>query len=155
MEGDAEVVTADVDLLNFSYRGVTPFEKPIVLTARACNRAGVVTLDCAYRYTLCLVCDRCLAPFTQEVDHTISHTVVRALNTSEDDDYVVAPDGIVELTELATNDVILSLPGKFLCRDDCKGLCPACGCDLNQVSCICARKEPDPRLAALDKFFED
>lgn len=154
-EGDADVVTADVDLCDFSYRGVSPFALPVLLKGQAANRTGVVTLDCTYRYTLCLVCDRCLTPFHRQVEQHTSHTVVRELNTSEDDDYLVAPDGIVDLMEVATNDIILSLPSKFLCKDDCKGLCPVCGCDLNQKSCGCVTRQPDPRLAALDKFFED
>lgn len=154
-EGDAEVVTADVDLRDFSYRGVSPFEAPIALRAQGHNRTGVVTLDCAYGYTLHLTCDRCLTPFTSEVKQQVTHTAVRTLNNADDDDYLVVPDGFVELTELVANDIILALPGKFLCREDCKGLCPICGGDRNQHECGCNRKQPDPRLAALDQFYED
>ena len=154
-EGDAEVVTANVDLTELSYRGVSPFKEPAKLEAKAVNRAGVVTLDCIYTYTLNLICDRCLTTITRGVTQNASHIVVRALNNSEDDDFVVAEDGIVELTELATNDIILELPGKFLCKEDCKGLCPICGCDQNKVVCGCETKQIDPRLAALDRFYEN
>ena len=116
---------------------------------------GVVSLDCTYRYTLALRCDRCLAPVLREVTLTVPHTVVRSLqNSEEDDEYLVAPDGFVELGELATNDVIPELPTRTLCREDCKGLCPVCGCDRNTIRCECQEKQTDPRLAALDKFFE-
>lgn len=153
-EGEAEVVTADVDLCDFSYRGVAPFRAPIALSAEARNHAGVVTLDCVYRYTLELSCDRCLTPFNVPCNQRHTHTVVRSLNTGHDDDYLVLPDGIVELDELAANDVLLELPAKFLCKDDCKGLCPVCGCDLNQSSCSCDTRQTDPRLAVLDDFFQ-
>lgn len=154
-EGNAEVVTAFVDLREFHYRGVSPFERPIALTAKGENHVGVVTLNCTYIFSLCLSCDRCLAPFTTEVKQHTCHTVVRQLNDSDEEGYLVLPDGFVELDELATNDIVLALPSKFLCKEDCKGLCPVCGCDLNATSCGCSKKQTDPRLAGLDKFFED
>ncbi|MEG1777710.1 MAG: DUF177 domain-containing protein, partial [Angelakisella sp.] len=120
--GEAEVVTANVDLTQESYRGIFPFKEPIVLKARASNRAGVVTLNCTYTYTLHLTCDRCLTTITREVTQEASHIVVRELNNTEDDDFLLAPSGIVELSELAQGDIVLELPGKFLCKEDCKGL---------------------------------
>ena len=155
--GGSEVVTDDVDLSWYQYRGTKPFRTPVRLTAQAKSRAGVVSLDCTYRYTLELVCDRCLAPFTREAEQKASHTVVRVLQNPDEDgggEYLAVPDGIVELDELATNDVIPELPSRTLCREDCKGLCPICGCDRNVTLCHCRQEEGDPRLAALDKFFE-
>lgn len=154
-EGESDVVTEDVDLCTFRYRGVTPFKEPVRMMAKASNRAGVVSLDCAYWFNLSLTCDRCLTPFTKQVTQHSVHTVVRSLQNEDDDDYLVAPEGIVELDGLATNDILLELPTKFLCRDDCKGLCPACGRDRNQADCGCRTTGVDPRLEALDKFFEE
>ena len=153
--GDTETVSAKVDLKEFNYRGVSPFNDPIALSGEVANRTGVITINFTYEYTLHLVCDRCLTPFTHDVKQQVIHTVVRELNSADDDDYVVVPNGIVELIPLATNDIILSLPAKFLCTDDCKGLCIGCGCDLNRSACSCEAKPCDPRLAILDKFFED
>ncbi|MEG2073871.1 MAG: DUF177 domain-containing protein [Angelakisella sp.] len=153
--GEAEVVTANVDLTQESYRGIFPFKEPIVLEARASNRAGVVTLNCTYTYTLHLTCDRCLTTITREVTQEASHIVVRELNNTEDDDFLLAPSGIVELSELAQGDIVLELPGKFLCKEDCKGLCPKCGQNLNHGSCGCDTRQLDPRFAALDRFYEE
>ena len=64
------------------------------------------------------------------------------------DDYIVLPDLVLDLDALAEEDVVLNLPSKVLCKDDCKGLCPQCGKNLNDGPCDC--KEPvDPRLAGL------
>lgn len=153
--GVSDVVTDDVDLRSYAAGGQSPLQAPVRLTAEARNRAGVVSLDCTYRFTLDACCDRCLAPIHREMTLTIPHTVVRSLqNTEEDDEYLVAPDGFVELSQLATNDVIPELPSRFLCREDCKGLCPVCGCDRNVTQCQCEERTADPRLAPLDKFFE-
>ena len=88
---------------------------------------------------------------------TVPHTVVRSLqngSAGEDDEYLVAPDGLVDLDALSADDLIPELPQKTLCREDCKGLCPICGCDRNLTQCGCKEQRGDPRLAALDKFFE-
>ncbi|MGB9809870.1 MAG: YceD family protein, partial [Caldanaerobacter sp.] len=50
--------------------------------------------------------------------------------------------------------VILSLPMKFLCKEDCKGLCPICGTNLNYGSCSCKREDIDPRLEVLSKLLQ-
>lgn len=155
---DPQTVTEDLDLSRYSAGGENPFRTPVRLTATARNRVGVVSLDCAYRCTLALRCGRCLAPVSREVTLTVSHTVVRSLqngSAGEDDEYLVAPDGLVELDELCANDLIPELPTRTLCREDCKGLCPICGCDRNTTRCGCEERRTDPRLAALDKFFED
>lgn len=155
-EGETKVVTVDVDLSWVKYRGVSPFQQPVILSVKAVNRLGVASLGCAYRYTLYLDCDRCLKPFQKQVTLNCTHTVVRRLanENSDDEEFLLAPDGFVELDELATNDVIPELPSRFLCREDCKGLCPICGCDLNETACGCSADRTDPRLQALGRFFE-
>ena len=50
---------------------------------------------------------------------------------------------------LVETETTLALPMKPLCREDCRGLCPACGGNRNLVACACASPAPDPRLAAL------
>ena len=154
--GFSDVVTDDVDLSQYSAGGERPLRDPVHITAQAKNRVGVVSLDCTYRFALDLPCDRCLAPVHRDMTLSIPHTVVRSLQNGpqDDEEYLVAPDGFVELSELAANYVIPELPSRFLCREECKGLCPICGCDRNVTQCQCQTKETDPRLADLDKFFE-
>ena len=57
--------------------------------------------------------------------------------------------------ELVREDIILSLPYRFLCREDCKGLCPVCGKNLNTGSCGCRSGKVDPRLEILKKLIDD
>ena len=60
----------------------------------------------------------------------------------------------MDLDELVRADLLLELPTKVLCREDCKGLCPKCGKDLNFGPCDC-KKEIDPRWQALSDLFPD
>ena len=97
LPGEADVVTADVDLTTVKHAGRPLFTAPVNVTAKAVNRAGVVTLDCTYRFTLHVRCDRCLAPLELPVDRTVSHTVVRGVNGEDDETFLVAENGCVEL----------------------------------------------------------
>ena len=49
--------------------------------------------------------------------------------------------------------LVLAMPLKVLCREDCAGLCPQCGTDLNVEACACAAREPDERWAKLQDLL--
>jgi uncharacterized protein len=53
------------------------------------------------------------------------------------------------LEDAVREQVLLTLPGRTLCQEDCKGLCPHCGINRNLATCECVEKPVDPRLAAL------
>lgn len=57
--------------------------------------------------------------------------------------------GSLELEDVLREQVLLSLPAKTLCRQDCKGLCPRCGINLNTETCTCGQTRSDPRWTAL------
>ena len=69
-------------------------------------------------------------------------------------DIVLLEAGTVDVGELARTAFILGMDTKTLCSEDCKGLCPRCGANLNEGLCGCKR-EIDPRLAALAKLLEN
>ena len=55
---------------------------------------------------------------------------------------------------LLEEEIMLEMPSRTLCREDCLGLCPKCGKNLNEGSCGCAQHEPDPRLAVLKTLLK-
>ena len=61
----------------------------------------------------------------------------------------------LDLNELVYSEVIVSLPMKHLCKDDCKGICVKCGKNLNEGRCDCPEKEIDPRLSALAELLNN
>lgn len=130
------------------------FRGPVQIDGEVANRAGIVTLDYTARFTMSLCCDRCLKPFSRDESLHFTHGLVTALEHDADDAYfLVVPDMRVDLAETAWTDILLELPAKVLCREDCKGLCPVCGQDWNLGGCSCDKKEIDPRWKALDGFF--
>lgn len=112
------------------------FASPIVIKGKAYNRAGIVIVEFTTEFTLDLICDRCLKEFTRSYAFDFKHVVVNSQN-SENDEYIVAVSESIDLKEIAISDLLLQLPSKILCDENCKGLCPACGCNLNESQCSC------------------
>ena len=71
----------------------------------------------------------------------------------DDDEQFFMRDYELDGDELIHNELIMGLPMKVLCKDDCKGLCPMCGSNRNEVSCGCDTFVPDPRMAAIQDIF--
>lgn len=114
------------------------FSSPITIKGVIVNRVGVVTLKYSAVFTLHACCDRCLTEFDRDYGFDFEHILVRTLNNGGDDDeYVITESDKFDLDELAVTDCLLQLPSKLLCREDCLGLCPVCGTDLNKNECNC------------------
>ena len=104
--------------------------------------------------TLNLTCDRCLGPAKQPVAGTFQAWLVSEKRPGLDngaDAVLVISDAQpeVDTSEVVVEAIRLEIPSKTLCREDCRGLCPACGTDWNQQTCGCIFEEGDDRWAAL------
>lgn len=121
-------------------RGYT-FAAPVAVSGEFYNRAGIVTLKYTVSCTLDVVCDRCLTELKRDYSYDFSHTVVPSLQNEGDiyDTYLVAQHDSIDMNETAISDLLLMLPTKMLCREDCKGLCDICGCNLNERTCNCRK----------------
>ena len=114
------------------------------------------------RTRLHVECSRCVEPFEVPIDAAFElRYVPQAENAGEgevevgEEDLVTAfsRDGMVDLIDLLREQFVLALPMKPLCSDDCRGLCPECGTNLNKTQCDCAPKWEDPRLAPLKSLL--
>ncbi len=115
------------------------FDAPVTVSGLFQNRAGIVSLKYTVSCTLHVVCDRCLEEMTRQYTYDFSHTVVPSLQSKGDtyDAYLVAENDSIDMNQTAISDLLLMLPTKMLCRDDCRGLCDICGCNLNERTCDC------------------
>lgn len=112
------------------------FASPVKVQGSIENHAGLVTLDMQITFSLLVTCDRCLKETVQDFSYHEEHTVVRRLESEdEEENYVIAQAESIDPEEIAMTDLLLELPSKMLCREDCKGLCPVCGCDRNETDC--------------------
>ena len=63
-------------------------------------------------------------------------------------------DIVVDIDDIVANNFLMNVEGKYLCSEDCKGLCQHCGADLNEGDCGCSQENIDPRWAALVDIME-
>lgn len=142
-----------VDLSGLEFYGRRPITRPVLAEGSVVNHAGALTLEGTARSVLDLVCDRCGKAFSREKTVSLDSLVAETLEDEENDDILLLDDGELDLDEVVTSDFILAMEPKNLCAEDCKGLCPRCGADLNLGPCACA-PETDPRWAALSQLLD-
>ncbi len=103
-------------------------------------------------------CDRCLkvielpvnVDFKLEYISDSDYESTEEAELSEDDLLVSVFDGeALDVDEIVKEQILLAVPTRMLCQDDCKGICPECGTDRNTGECNCVTNEIDPRWAAL------
>lgn len=117
--------------------------KSLELNAEVCGRAVVH-------------CARCGKPISIDVKFPVSEVLVREGNIiSQDEDVVTYSGNEIELSEIITNSFLMNVSGKYLCSEECKGLCPHCGINLNEHTCDCDKNIIDPRWEKLAEIMKN
>lgn len=142
------------DFSQIEYNGVFPFTTPVSLKGEITNKAGLVEIDAVACFDFTAPCDRCAAETAKTFRVPVKHGLVSSLNNEDNDDYILVENMELDTEQLTLEDIFLFLPSKYLCKEDCKGICAQCGTNLNEKSCEC-KKEIDPRLEALLTFFDE
>ncbi len=153
-EGMVRDFEYELDLSEQELNGSKPFASPVRISGHAGNYTGIVELHATADFTLETACDRCAKPISLPLATKIFHTLVTSLNDETNDELMLVNELRFDLDSLITEDIFLDLPSKFLCDEECKGICSKCGSDLNAGPCSC-EKEVDPRLAALKQLLEN
>ncbi len=107
---------------------------------------------------LAATCDRCLGPVEFPVERDFD-LVYRPLGSiAREEEIEISPEELevgfysgngIALGDVLTEQVILAFPMKVTCRDDCRGLCPVCGANLNVKTCECPKPKSDSPFASL------
>ena len=100
-------------------------------------------------------CRRCLEPVPVRIDEEVSMYFQDGVPDEEAEAGEVYPlpeRGDLDLTQAVREQVALAVPQFALCREECRGLCPHCGTNLNEGDCECAVEEVDDRWAALRRI---
>lgn len=157
---DFEISLADISLDEESAR----LAKPVKIDGKLKKGIAQVDVEGTIESEMEIDCTRCLNPTLTALDFPFKVVYVTAENYTpdaeavlrgEDLDVSVYDGEIVDLAELAREQILLNLPARFLCADDCKGLCAKCGANKNAADCGCEQKEIDPRWSALKELKRD
>lgn len=150
--GDGIDLNEELDLSDVDFGGVRPAVRPVSVVGAVRNIAGMLQLNADVDTMLSCVCDRCGTAFEKPFHVSLERMLANELEDEENDEILLLDDGTFDLDELVREAFILNMDTKTLCREDCKGLCPGCGANLNFEECRC-KKEIDPRWAALQKLL--
>lgn len=131
---------AEIDMLVFRSKDKFTFQGTI---------KALLEAECARCLTLCQF------PLQAEIKFILDQTEVAVAPEIQDDDYqfISKAAPAYNLIPRLREALILSVPMRFLCQSDCKGLCPKCGLNLNLETCNCKPEEIDPRWGKLEQLL--
>lgn len=128
---------------------------PVELNVRAILSGEEVLVQGKIKVSITLECNRCLENYRDKIEIEFAERFVKETQLfSEQDDCYLYNDNIIEFDDFVNQNIILSLPVKRICSDNCKGLCPLCGTNLNNLVCECVTNDVDVRLEKLKDFFK-
>jgi len=123
------------------------------------QKNGLVAIEYKIEASFRAYCARCGNETRQRIECNGEGYIA---DKSEEDEkggsgdfYFTETDGILDLDEFIVEFLGVYVPYRYLCSEDCKGLCQKCGKDLNEGECICPKKEKNPAFDILDGFFKD
>lgn len=110
------------------------YSAPVSVTGTLTLGGNAVFVEGEIEYSLNAKCSRCL-------DDVIFHNIVefdeRYSEDKTDDDAYLYAKGLVDLTDMVNEKLLLSFPYSVFCKEGCKGICPGCGVNLNREECKC------------------
>ena len=142
-----------------SYLSGVGFPSPMKVSGEITNTAGYMRMTLTMSVDYEAQCARCLSPvngeFTLDLEKTVApRNLLGDLDESKLDEFAIIEDGFLDMDEQLREQLEMEFPMRFLCKEDCKGLCPKCGKNLNEGECDCDHREFDPRLEPLRKLLE-
>ncbi len=154
MPGKSISFLTDLDVERLSAPSIKSFTAPPHAEGRVSNTAGVLTLTGTIHADMVCICDRCGKEFSLRKELPVEAKIAADESDETDPDIFPLEGDTLDVSDVLETLFILETESKFLCREDCKGLCPSCGKDLSDGPCGC-KKEVDPRLAALSQLLDN
>lgn len=142
----------EVHVSHISYKGEEiSINAPIKVDATVENTGKNLLLTGIVKTELILKCSRCLEDFKYDLEAEFEEELS---NKDNEDGSIKFEGDTIDLTDIVINNILLSLPMKAVCSENCKGLCPYCGKNKNHEECDCTDKEIDPRLTVLKDLLK-
>lgn len=143
----------EVALIDATYPVRKAEDFPIYIIKEGKNS---ITVSFHTEVVLGIACGRCLeevlTPISMDVHEEIDFDKMEEISQ---DEYPYLDDKDLDLDQLIFESLVPLIPTKVVCKEDCKGLCPVCGTNLNDQECGCDRTVADPRMAAIQDIFKN
>ena len=147
IEAEGEV---EIQLIHYNQEDIT-VNTPIKVKALITNTGDNLEIIGHIQADMILKCSRCLKDFNYVFNTDFEEEIS---NKVDAEDVIHFEGDTVDLTDIVVNNLLLALPMKFLCSEECKGLCPRCGRDINSSKCDCTDENLDPRLTVLKDLLK-
>ncbi len=128
------------------------FPQDVEIKGEIANVAGKFILKASVSGELITACARCGAPAKEHFSFDIEEKLIKGSEIGTEEEAVFFEGSEIDITELAVNGFIMNASSKYLCKEDCKGLCPVCGKNRNLEGCDCEENSVDPRFSVLDNL---
>ena len=135
----------------WDYPDVVEILQPVKIEGTLKNEEEIFVLEAKGEAEVMLKCSRCLTPVRKELCFEIKERFAHTGRGDEETE-TFSKDQI-DLTDFVKRGILGALPMKIICREDCRGLCPVCGKDLNEGDCDCDTTYFDPRFESLRALF--
>jgi uncharacterized protein len=142
--------------------GECEFAAPIRTALRVLRIGDMVEIDGDIETSVRLPCSRCLQPFETTLNSHFAFTYMRratdVIEETELQEVELSAENMgivyfqgqkIDLKDTIQEQVVMEFPLRALCKQDCKGLCPKCGADLNETPCNCDRRSSPGKFAVL------
>ena len=129
------------------------FEPNVKFKGLITNVGSILRLSGIAECSCLTICNKCLKEFTETVEVKLKDIYFQK-ELEEDSDNYIFTGYRVDIDKAIFDNLILNLPMRPICSEDCKGLCPICGQDRNKSSCECESFDGDERLSILRNFFD-
>ena len=117
----------------------------------------VIKIEAKGVITLAIPCDKCLKDVPTEFEIDLEEEIdMKAsgedrIKDLDEINYVTGCS--LDVEQLVHNEILIHWPLRVLCKENCRGICPVCGMNLNEGSCDCDQSVPDPRMAVISDIF--
>lgn len=156
--GAKTAVDGMIDFDNADFMGEHfVFTEPMSVKGSIINSGKTLELNAEASARVKVHCARCGNELTESVRFTVKEFLRQSDGEIKGDEDMIYFDGTqIVLDDIILNAFFMNVPTKYLCKEDCKGLCPHCGKNLNDGACSCEQsQEIDPRWASLAQMMKN
>jgi uncharacterized protein len=159
-----ETIASFTELQTLEEGGGCHFLAPLTVQVKVFPAGGLLELSGEFKTVIEASCSRCLNRFSMDLASDFELTLARELPSVTDEDgadvelsademgLTLVEGEEIDLRSLIAEQVIMALPYRALCDENCKGVCASCGIDLNQQACQCRQENVLNKFAALKNF---
>ena len=136
------------------YPDVVCFSEPVVIKGVLTNTKKGILFEADGNTEAVYLCSRCLERVKVPIQFNINEMFYPSGSVENEKEAETFCDDEMDLTDVIQRSILENLPMKVVCKEECKGLCPKCGKNLNEGDCDCNDTEFDPRLESLRTLFD-